>query len=413
MSIKDRIYELRDVHRIVELLSETFRKAIIIEDAQFELVAYSSPNEFSFDPIQQKTILTKRCPLFIIERLKKDGVIDALKKDDKALRIDAMEDVQFYKRVVISLKHEHMVYGYLWIYEAEVPSSEHVLDQLTEIAPYIGELLYEKEMKQKEGKLTDASQFLWKLLNDEFLNISTLHREANLLSIPLPERFSVCVMSIKESDYVFVLNKLKQFLLKEHTLFYLGKGSEIVCLIDLKKYKDRMHLLQAMQAYLSADERDNIYIGIGNVYEELRHVRQSYLEALEVIETQFFLNVEEQDIFYFDQLGMRRHYKDMYKKNITDTYHNQAILRLLKHDSQNKSELVKTLWMFLQTDGKVGETAKRLFIHPNTFNYRMKQIIDISKIDFSDFAEKVELYNELYLIYHVPDYMDYYKSVIQ
>src|SRR5699024_3494931 len=219
MNLKKRFGEIRDVHRIVELLSETIQKAIIIEDAQFELVAYSSPNEFSFDPIQQKTILTKRCPLFIIERLKKDGVIDALKKYDEALRIDAMEDVQFYKRVVISLKHENIVYGYLWIYEAEEPSSEDVLQQLTEIAPYIGELLYEKEMKQKAGKLTDASQFLWKLLNDEFLNTSTLHREANLLSIPLPDSFSVFVMSIKESDYVFVLSKLKQFLLKEHILF--------------------------------------------------------------------------------------------------------------------------------------------------------------------------------------------------
>src|SRR5699024_9257894 len=207
--------------------------------------------------------------------------------------------------------------------------------------------------------------------------------------------------------------KLKQFLLKEHILFYLGKGSEIDCLINLKKYGDRLEVLQAMQTYLSADEQDNIYIGIGNVYDELRHVRQSYLEALEVIETQFFLNVEEQVIFYFDQLGMRRHYKDIYKKNMTDTYHNQAILHLLRHDKKHKSELVKTLWMFLQTDCKVGETAKLLFIHPNTFNYRMKQIIDISKINFSNFGEKVELFNELYLIYHVPDYMDYYKSVIQ
>src|SRR5699024_10545640 len=149
MNLKKRFGEIRDVHRIVELLSETFQKAIIIEDAQFELVAYSSPNEFAFDPIQQKTILTKRCPLFIIERLKKDGVIDALKKYDEALRIDAMEDVQFYKRIVISLKHHHIVYGYLWIYEAEEPSGEQVLEQLTEIAPIIGELLYEKEMKHE------------------------------------------------------------------------------------------------------------------------------------------------------------------------------------------------------------------------------------------------------------------------
>src|SRR5690625_6255998 len=89
---------MKNVNFIVEKLIDVLQKVIIIEDSNFELVAYSSPNEFSFDPIQQKTILTKRCPLFIIERLKKDGIVDRLKKENHPIRLQSMEDVKFYQR---------------------------------------------------------------------------------------------------------------------------------------------------------------------------------------------------------------------------------------------------------------------------------------------------------------------------
>src|SRR5690625_3408585 len=106
MKLTESVFKMKDVHLIVEKLSEVLQKAIIIEDSNFELVAYSSPNEFSFDPIQQKTILTKRCPLFIIERLKKDGIVDRLKKENHPIRLQSMEDVKFYQRIVVSLKYK-------------------------------------------------------------------------------------------------------------------------------------------------------------------------------------------------------------------------------------------------------------------------------------------------------------------
>lgn len=413
MELQNKIYELRDVHRIVEFLSEQFQKAIIIEDANFELVAYSSPNEFSFDPIQQKTILTKRCPLFIIERLKKDGIIDALYESDQAMRIDAMEDVQFYERIVISLKHAETVYGYLWIYEAKESSSDEVLRALEEVAPYIGDILHEQNVTSVSSNLSEASQFLWKLLNDEFLNGATMQREASLAQVVLPEQFSVLVVSIKDPNYVTVLSKIKQFLLKEHIMFYLGKGSEIVGLIDLGKHRHIETVLSKLQEILTDDELANVYLGIGNEYADIKYVRHSYLEALEVIETKFFLNVQKQSRYYFSELGLMRHFKQIFKKNMHDDYRNRKIITLMEHELTNRSELLKTLWEFLKTDCKVGETAKRLYIHPNTFNYRMKQIVQLTNIDFANFHEKAELYEELYLIYHVSDYMEHYKSVLQ
>src|SRR5690625_6494699 len=121
---------IHNQHITVKNLIALPQNALINEDRNFELLTYSPPNQFSSYPIQQKTILTKRCPLFIIERLKKDGIVDRLKKENHPIRLQSMEDVKFYQRIVVSLKYNGTIYGYLWIYEADDSFDEHVFTYL-------------------------------------------------------------------------------------------------------------------------------------------------------------------------------------------------------------------------------------------------------------------------------------------
>ncbi len=414
MELTDKIFRITDVNLIVELLSEILQKGIIIEDANFELVAYSSPNEFSFDPIQQKTILSKRCPLYIMERLKKDGIVDRLKREDQPIRLETMEDVKFYQRIVISIKFNGRIYGYLWIYEADESFDEKVFKYLTKVGPHIGKLLYEREMNYESINYQSTSSFLWKLLNDDFISSTAVQREANLASFPLPDNFSVMVASIKEPNFIYILNKLKKLFTKNNVSFYLGKGTEIVGLIDHEYFQHSHEFMKIINDLLTEEEQLNLYIGIGNKKMDISKIRASYLQALEVVETMFFLNISKQDeqFFYFKDLGIAKFAKHMYKKNIDEQYRHDDIKKLLQVDEENNSELTKTLWIYIRNDGKVKQTADQLFIHPNTLNYRIKQIQQITSIDFSNVHSKVDLYIELFLIYYIPDYLEHYKLMI-
>src|SRR5699024_5840783 len=93
----DKLLQIKDIHQLAEEVSNVLQKAIVIENNQFELIAYSTPTDFSFDPIQQKTILTKRCPLYVIERLRKDGILRQLQEEDAPVRISQMEDIDFHQ----------------------------------------------------------------------------------------------------------------------------------------------------------------------------------------------------------------------------------------------------------------------------------------------------------------------------
>ncbi|MBO1001188.1 PucR family transcriptional regulator [Pseudogracilibacillus auburnensis] len=407
---EQEVFQSGDVHQLVEQLSSLFQKAIIIENKHFELIAYSSPNEFSFDPVQQKTILTKRCPLFIIERLKKEGIVEKLQKKDKPIRLQAMEDIGFYQRVVISLKYKDRLYGYLWIYEANEIFREKDFSFLTKIAPHLGKLIHEKEHEVQH----DQQSVIWKLLNNDFINKAEIIQEANLVSYTLPNEFTVFAASVKDPNYLFLLKKMKKIFKDAEIACYLGKGTEIIGIVHSdyseQSMQKSMKLVKTVKERLSEKERSVLSIGIGNEYKQIHHIRKSYLEALEVIETMVFLHIEEQFTYHFDHLGMFRYVKSMYKKNISEQYRNNRIIQLMKKDTENNSELLKTLWYFLKNDCKVGQTAEKLFIHPNTLNYRLKQIVDMTGIDFSNVHQKTELYTQLLIFYHVPDFEEFYKK---
>lgn len=410
MNVTKSVLELNDVHQLVEQLSEMLQKAVILENNNFELLAYSSPNEYSFDPIQQKTILTKRCPLFIIERLRQDGVVERLKDEDKPVRLHLLEDKKFYQRVVISIKYRHQLYGYLWIYEANEQFADKELTLITEIAARLGKILYNNQQTVKN----DTQTLLWKLVNGEYENETDMLRAVNKTQFEIPATFAIMILSIKDPNQLFLLDKIKAFFIEKGIAFYLGKGTEIIGLVDsevvLPSKNPPEMLLDELHKSLG-EKVESLFIGIGNKYKNISFIRESYLEALEVIETMTFLNVREQSIYLYHDLGMFRHLKTMYKKNVSEQYRNAKIVTLMERDIKTNSELVNTVWSFLKNDSKVGKTAEDLFIHPNTLHYRLKQVEELVEIDFTDVAEKVELYMELFMLQHVADYEEFYRSI--
>ena len=411
METTQKVMQLNDVHQIVDQLSILLQRAVIIEDRNFELVAYSSPDEQSFDSLQQKSILTKRCPLFVIERLKKEGFVSQLQREDRPMRID-IEEISFYKRIVISLKLEGKLYGYLWVYETAKSLDEKYLSYLADIAPHVGKLMHKKQYDVEE----DQQTFIWKLMNHEFLSEAEVHREAKAVSYELPNEFTVMVISVRNADDLSILGKTKEVFLREGIAYYLGKGTEIIGIIHSDRKQQSvdkvLQLKEEIIAMLTVEEQTALFIGIGNEYKNIQSIRKSYLEALEVIETMVFLHLPEQTLFHFHELGMYRYIKSMYKKNVSEQYRNKNIMMIMKKDAQSNSELLLTLRSYLENDCKVGQTAEQLFIHPNTLSYRLKQIQELTQIDFTNMQEKTELYSQLLILRLVPDYEKFYKQLI-
>src|SRR5699024_11721395 len=137
------------------------------------------------------------------------------------------------------------------------------------------------------------------------------------------------------------------------------------------------HIIEEIKLILTKKVQAVYYISISNEFFHFSHLSKSNLEVLEVVKTSVFLNKGSVFNINYCYLGIKRYLKDIYKKNIAENYYHPTLFNLISKDLSSKSELVKTLRVYLENDSKVGLTAEQLYIHPNTLNYRMKQMEEI------------------------------------
>jgi hypothetical protein len=60
------------------------------------------------------------------------------------------------------------------------------------------------------------------------------------------------------------------------------------------------------------------------------------------------------------------------------------LARLLEYDRKHKSKFVETLRAWLDTCGDISEASARIYVHPNTFRYRLRRLAEIGELTLSD-----------------------------
>jgi DNA-binding PucR family transcriptional regulator len=60
------------------------------------------------------------------------------------------------------------------------------------------------------------------------------------------------------------------------------------------------------------------------------------------------------------------------------------IARLIEYDRQHNTGLVETLWAWLNAFGDVNAAAAAVYVHPNTFRYRLRRLAEVGQLDLAD-----------------------------
>lgn len=61
-----------------------------------------------------------------------------------------------------------------------------------------------------------------------------------------------------------------------------------------------------------------------------------------------------------------------------------ALLRLIDYDREHHARLVETLRAWLDAFGDVARASEALFVHPNTFRYRLRRVKEVGQLDLDD-----------------------------
>jgi sugar diacid utilization regulator len=60
------------------------------------------------------------------------------------------------------------------------------------------------------------------------------------------------------------------------------------------------------------------------------------------------------------------------------------VARLCAYDAQHHANLVETLRAWLDAFGDIGTAAAALYVHPNTFRYRLRRVAEVGELDLRD-----------------------------
>ncbi|MGH2811659.1 MAG: PucR family transcriptional regulator, partial [Actinomycetota bacterium] len=112
-------------------------------------------------------------------------------------------------------------------------------------------------------------------------------------------------------------------------------------------------------------------VGVGGPYPGLEGCRRSYLESREALEIGSALDPAAQ-VHLFENLLLYRFLRA--DVGLAERFVEAVLGPITEHDQRRRSELVKTLEAYFATDGSAKEAGSRLYAHPHTVTYRLKQI---------------------------------------
>lgn len=390
---------IKNLHDLVELAGRHLDNPVTIEAQNFKLMAYSSNQNVDF--ARQQTILEKQVPQLLAKQLKQEGILHQLESGTGAVRIRPFEDFGLSQRVAIAVRNGRQIYGYIWVQEIN-PLSENDFVLLKELSHQASQIISSQQSARK-ALSQSREHFFWRLIQGEFPNERALKREAEMIGIPLPSRFTFIVFQFpgdRIDDNARNWLRICCSYISKST-YWFERDEQIVVFVGSPSFINGSALQLAIELEQKIKSRVDcplLHEGVGNEYAELTHAKNSYIEALEVIELSRKYKKENAPFpLTFKELGVFRLLNIIEEKNKQDGYINDNLLKLILYDQENQSDLLSTLEIYIQKNGNGKETAEFLHIHPNTMSYRLKKIIEITQINLDHFHERMMIYIDILL----------------
>ncbi|HSP46786.1 MAG TPA: helix-turn-helix domain-containing protein, partial [Clostridiaceae bacterium] len=133
----------------------------------------------------------------------------------------------------------------------------------------------------------------------------------------------------------------------------------------------------------------DVHVGIGKAYEVLS-ITRSFKEAQEAVNIEGMLLNRHRVVHFENYRIFNLLSSDISKEKLVEFYEN-TVQRLVEYDRENHTSLVESLEGYFRHNGNVSEASKELYIHRNTFIYRIDKIKSILDTDLKDSEELLEL----------------------
>lgn len=382
-----------DLFSLCDVFAQRLDALVAIEDADFQVVAYSSGLAFG-DEYRRQAILQRRTTAESLQRLTSSGLLARLRSTTDVIALDEDEFLPGARRRLLRGLHEDGGFvGVIWACADESDFAPHAGTLLAEMAELVAPSLARRRTAGAAGH-DEAGRLLRRALEDS---------DPSALAVrwQLPDdATAVLLAGIEPASGQPPLASLVALLRAQTALrggptavtclgpaiFVAtavdGSGDHPVARARLARAAELTGtpLLTAMAGARPLTELTSAHNEVRRILRALRHPRApattAVLEDVRPLSTLLELA---------DVVRERPHLQG------------GTAARMTEHDRDHGTAYVDTLRALLEEFGDVPAAAKRLCLHPNSYRYRLRRLQDLFEVDLADADARLVLQLQLRL----------------
>jgi DNA-binding PucR family transcriptional regulator len=383
---------LGDLFALANALAAMTGGAVEIEDRQARVLAYSSQQ--GVDEPRRQTILGRRVPEEWVRRLEEEGVFKRLWAGE-VVRYEAEPGFDLQPRIAVAVRAGDVILGSIWIAEGETPLGEDTEEVLRETAR-IAALHLVRHRASEDLERSARAELLTSILEGRGSVEATAYR----LGVTANGTFAVLAFEPHADDEV------QDALARERVLDLVTLYGEAFrnrsAAVQLGRTiyvllpgpdPDRPERLVSLAADVIGRARDSLGVslrgGVGSIVSHLRDVPRSRREADQVVRA---ICADPVGPVAADFVGAQNRVTLVELRDFAADrpyLRSRRIEMLSDHDSRHGTQYVETLSCYLDAFGDIPRAAKQANVHPNTFRYRLRRLIEVSGLNLDDPEERL------------------------
>ena len=361
----------RGLQEIVDALSLSLGRPVLIDDAELRPLAYST--QFGeLDEVRTASILGRHSPDDARVALFNEGIRTAA----GPVHIPARPEIGMRARVCVPLVGSGRRLGYLWLFE-EPPVTESEL-RLARAAAAEAAALVGPDADAQLLRRRHEQQLVTSLLSPDTRQVETaaaaLEAEHYLPLRPVCVWVAAPAAPAGDEWSAEALDRLRARLSAKQALCAELDG-RLICLAGVRGLAGNA----VMEAF-GALTAPRALVGQGEPVEDLRDAATSYRRALAALRVAAH---EESGTASWEQLGVERVVTALPDSALEDLP--DGLRRLLAGDEA----LVRTLEAYLDHAGDVKRTAAALSLHRGGLYYRLRRIEEVAEVNLHDGEDRL------------------------
>ncbi|ARK26402.1 hypothetical protein SporoP37_16650 (plasmid) [Sporosarcina sp. P37] len=278
-----------------------------------------------------------------------------------------------------------------------VPKRLKAFDRLSVVAIEQAKNVLALQINQEKTSIEVENRLRQDYLHDLISGLETeenLIRRARYLNISFEKTYAIIVMSPIESkeDHTISLNRVIEkfgYLIDEELLpLSMIQGQKIILVTPEQHIRTVANF--ALNYVEDKHPELQFHIGISNAIVRVKDYLKGFNEAKKATEFAHSFQFKT-PIVHFNELGIIGLLFNTENTEHMKEFMNRYLEKIIQYDAQNKSELLKTLEVFLDNESAIQVSAEKLHIHYNTLRYRLNRIGEILEIDLAHTKNRLNL----------------------